>query len=64
MLKKNDGFIRYDYRGACAFYLFAIVTMLVVQALGAGIVAGLQLGFPDVNVAKNGDVNGAFMIFA
>ncbi len=64
MLKNNDGFIRYDYRSACTFYLFAIVTMLVVQALGAGIGAGLQLVFPDVNITKNGDFNGAFMIFA
>lgn len=63
MLKNKDGFKRYDYRSACIFYMSAIITILIAQAIGSGVAAGLQLVYPDVDIAKNGDFNAAFMIF-
>lgn len=52
---------KYDYCGACTFYLGAIVITIVCQAL-AGVVSAALVGkFPDIS--KNGDFNTAFMIF-
>ncbi len=51
---------KYDYIGACTFYLFAIVVTLVCQAL-AGVVSSLLSNtIPDIE--NNGNFNTAFMI--
>ena len=58
----NKPLKRYDYNGACLFYLFAIVVLLVGQAIGGGVAAGLSVALGDENIAQSGDFNGAFMI--
>ena len=51
---------KYDYIGACTFYLGAIVVVLVCQAI-AGVVASMLSGVnPDI--ADDGIFNSAFMI--
>ena len=52
---------KYDYCGACTFYLGAVIVTLVCQALAGVISASLVDTHPDI--AKNGDFNTAFMIF-
>ncbi|MDE6401578.1 MAG: CPBP family intramembrane metalloprotease [Clostridiales bacterium] len=52
---------KYDYCGACTFYLGAIVMTIICQAI-AGVVSSALVGkYPDIS--KNGDFNTAFMIF-
>ena len=52
---------KYDYCGACTFYLGAVITTLLCQAL-AGVVSAALVGkYPDIS--NNGDFNTAFMIF-
>ena len=51
---------KYDYCGACTFYLGAIVITLLCQALAGFVSAALTKSYPDI--ANSGDFNTAFMI--
>ena len=51
---------KYDYIGACTFYLGAIIVLLVAQAFAGTVSAMLAGSIPDI--AENGDFNTAFMI--
>lgn len=51
---------KYDYVGACTFYLGAIIVVLICQALAGVMAAALAGSVPDI--AENGDFNTAFMI--
>ncbi|MDE7107451.1 MAG: CPBP family intramembrane metalloprotease [Clostridiales bacterium] len=62
MLKTEGNKIKkFDYCGACTFYLGAIVVTLICQALAGVVSALLAKSFPDI--ATNGDFLTAFMIF-
>lgn len=62
MLKTNGNKIKkFDYCGACSFYLGAIVITLICQALVSVVATLLTKSFPDI--ATNGDFLTAFMIF-
>ncbi|MDE7464356.1 MAG: hypothetical protein K2M48_04930, partial [Clostridiales bacterium] len=60
MLKNSKNLAAYDYGGACAFYLGAIIVTLLCQAAAGIVSAALAKPYPDI--AKNGDFNTAFMI--
>lgn len=60
MLKNSKNLSAYDYGGACAFYLGAIIVTLLCQAAAGIVSAALAKSYPDI--AKNGDFNTAFMI--
>lgn len=62
MLKKTDNAVmgKYDYCGACTFYLGAIIVLLICQALAGVVSAALVKSYPDIS--SNGDFNTAFMI--
>lgn len=60
MLKSFAQYKKYDYYGACTFYLGAIVVTLIAQALAGVFAAALAKAIPDI--AENGDFATAFMI--
>lgn len=61
MLKNVDKLEKkYDYCGACTFYLGAVIVTLLCQALAGVVSSALVRTYP--NIAENGDFNTAFMI--
>lgn len=58
---KSGTFKKYDYCGACTFYLGAIIVTLICQAVSGVISASITMSNPDF--ANNADFNTAFMIF-
>ena len=57
---KTSGIKKFDYCGACSFYLGAIVVTLICQALVGVVATLLAKSFPDI--ATNGDFLTAFMV--
>lgn len=60
MLKSNVTPRKYDYCGACTFYLGAIIVTLICQAVSGVISAAITAAHPDFS--GNSDFSTAFMI--